>query len=101
MNIIHTKSHSQLYEHKYVVIFRGIRYISNVANFELSEINNIFKCSMGVEQLKARVRPERGGTSKTCKSVQGEESPKIDEIERTYFLNDTYTILTTQKMASI
>ena len=27
------------------VIFRGIRYASNVANFELLEINNIFKCS--------------------------------------------------------
>ena len=34
---------SQLFLQKYVVIFRGIRYASNVADFELTEINKTFK----------------------------------------------------------
>ena len=34
----------RLFLRKYVVIFRGIRYISNVANFELTELDNMFKC---------------------------------------------------------
>ena len=45
LNIIHARSHSQSFFHKYVVIFRGITDISHAANFELTEINNTFKCS--------------------------------------------------------
>ena len=41
LNIIHVRFHSRLFLHKYVVTFRGIRYVSNVASFELTEINSI------------------------------------------------------------
>ena len=34
--------------------FGDIRYVSNVANFELTEINNIFKCLGGFNELKVR-----------------------------------------------
>ena len=48
LNIIHTRSHSRVFLHKYVVIFRGIRQVSNFAHFELTEIYNIFKCLGGL-----------------------------------------------------
>ena len=68
--------------HKHVVILRDIGYASDVANFEVTEIINIFKLE---------VRTVRGkGTSETCKSVQGGGGPKIDESELTYFLNGPY-----------
>ena len=34
-------SHCQIFLPKSVIIFRGIRYVSNLANFELTEINNV------------------------------------------------------------
>ena len=37
-----------LFLHKCVVAFRGIMYISTVANVELTEINNKFKCKGGL-----------------------------------------------------
>jgi len=43
LNIIHAISHSQLLLQKYVVVSRGIRYVPNAANIELTEINNTFK----------------------------------------------------------
>ena len=45
---------------------------------------------LGVDKLKY-VRLKGGGTSKAYKSVKG--GPKINEIERTYFLNDSFACL--------
>ena len=61
---MHTRSHSQLFLDTYAVILRGIRYIPNVANFELTEKNNVFKC---LEVLIKYVHS--GGTSKSYESV--------------------------------
>ena len=37
----------QLLLHKYVVTYRGVRYVSNIANFELTDINDIFTTFLG------------------------------------------------------
>ena len=72
-NIIHVRLHTQLFLNKYIAIFRGIRYKLNIANFENTKINNIFKClRRGVDKLK--VHPLNGGgvTLKTYQSNKGE-----------------------------
>ena len=69
MNIIHARSHSRLFSHKYVVIFRGVRYVSNLANIELTEINNLFKCLGGIDQSK--VRTLRGVLQQRTKAKKG------------------------------
>ena len=44
----------------------------NAANFELIEINNIFKCLWGLDKLKLHMLRGRGYL-KTYKSIHGEE----------------------------
>ena len=60
LNIIHTRSHSQLFLYKCVVTFRGIMYVSNAENFELTEIDNKFKCLWRLDNLKVRTTRGRG-----------------------------------------
>ena len=72
MNTIHVRSHSQLFLRKYAVIFRCFSCVSNVANFELTEKNNIFQMFRGVDKSKVPTLWGRGA-SKTYESVQGEE----------------------------
>ena len=54
------RSHHQLFLHNYVVIFRCIKHISNAGDFEITEINNIFKCLGGLDELKVRTLRGRG-----------------------------------------
>ena len=68
-----------------MVIFRGVRYVSNVANFELIDINNIFNCLGGLIN-ESTYAQRRGYLEKVRNRTRG-RGPKIDEIERTYFLN--------------
>ena len=75
MNIMHARSLSQLFLQRHVIIFRGTRYVSSVANFELAEINNIFKCLGGLI-IQKYVRLGEGGTSQTFEGVQGGGDPK-------------------------
>ena len=53
------RSRYRLLFDKYAVTFRCIRYVSNAANFEITEINNIIKCLVGFDELKLRTL--RGG----------------------------------------
>ena len=56
----------------YVKSFRGIRYVSNVVNFNPTEINIIFKCSWGCK-LKARMLRASGylENEENCTSGMG------------------------------
>ena len=64
-----------MYEHLIHTVF-----VSEVANFELTEIKNIFKCFGGVDELKVRML--RGVPRKR---TEGGRGPEIDEIELTSF----------------
>ena len=44
----------------------------------------------GVGKLNVRTCKGGGDTSRTYESLQGREGPKLDEIERTYFLNGRF-----------
>ena len=76
------RSRYGLFLNKYVVTFRGIIYASNAANFELTKIDNIFKCLGGFDKLE--VRTLRGGVlRKRAKVFKEGVGPTIDEIDRT------------------
>ena len=60
-----------------------ILYLSHVAKFELTEINNIFKFLGEFDKLKVRTLRRRG----YLENVKKRTGPIIDEIERTYCLN--------------
>ena len=56
-------------------MFRGVAYLLTVANFDLTEINNILKCLARVcDYLKVRTLGRRG-IWKACKSLRGEGDP--------------------------
>ena len=67
-------------------MFRCFRYVSNVANFELTEINNVSKC-LGVVEKSKYVRSRGWVPRKRAKAYKGGGGPKINEIEGMYFLN--------------
>ena len=80
----------------YVLIFRGIvheywihtLYVSNVANFELTETNNILKCLRGFNKIKVRMLRGRGYLKSVKQRTRGGRGgPKIDDIERAYIVN--------------
>ena len=52
MGAIQKRTHYQLLLPKNVVLFRGIRYVSTAANFELTDINNIIICLGGLINYK-------------------------------------------------
>ena len=65
--------YSQLFLHKHVVTLGAFKYVSNAANFELTEINNLLKCLGGVD--KSKVRTLRG-PRKRAKVYKGGEGYK-------------------------
>ena len=72
-----------MYEH-----LKHTLYVPNVANFELTGINNIFKCLGGFAELISTYTQRERVPQKRTKAYKGGGDPKVDEIGRTYyFLN--------------
>ena len=68
---MHARSYSKLFLHKYIVIFRVVRYVSGAANFELTEINNTLKCLGVVAKLKVRTLRWSGYLENVRKHTRG------------------------------